>query len=45
MSKRPHLVLDNYLPYLINRVGSAVAVARDGTLAVAAVVEAFPRVL
>ena len=25
MSKRPHLVLDNYLPYLINRVGSAVA--------------------
>ena len=25
MTKRPHLVLDNYLPYLINRVGSAVA--------------------
>ncbi len=25
MKDRPHLVLDNYLPYLINRVGSAVA--------------------
>jgi MarR family transcriptional regulator, organic hydroperoxide resistance regulator len=25
MTTRPHLVLDNYLPYLINRVGSAVA--------------------
>lgn len=25
MKERPHLVLDNYLPYLINRVGSAVA--------------------
>ena len=25
MTRRPHLVLDNYLPYLINRVGSAVA--------------------
>ena len=27
MTSRPHLVLDNYLPYLINRVGSAVAEA------------------
>lgn len=27
MTKRPHLVLDHYLPYLINRVGSAVAEA------------------
>jgi DNA-binding MarR family transcriptional regulator len=27
MTPRPHLVLDNYLPYLINRVGSAVAEA------------------
>lgn len=25
MTTRPHLLLDNYLPYLINRVGSAVA--------------------
>lgn len=27
MTSRPHLVLDNYLPYLINRVGSAAAEA------------------
>ena len=25
MAQRPHLDLDNYLPYLINRVGSAIA--------------------
>ena len=25
MTTRPHLMLDNYVPYLINRVGSAVA--------------------
>ena len=25
MASRPHLDLDNYLPYLINRVGSAIA--------------------
>ena len=23
MSRRPHLDLDNYLPYLVNRIGSA----------------------
>ena len=34
MAPRPHLELDNYLPYLINRVGSAVAASyTEDTLA------------
>lgn len=30
MAQRPHLELDDYLPYLINRVGTAIAAAYTG---------------
>ena len=30
MAQRPHLDLDNYLPYLINRVGTAIAATYTG---------------
>ncbi len=32
MAQRPHLDLDNYLPYLINRVGSAIAEIYTGDI-------------
>ena len=32
MASRPHLKLDDYLPYLINRVGTAIAATYTGTV-------------